>query len=315
MRNHDNMEGIIPANVKQAINDLADNDKPLANTSLADLSNLNADELTFLARIWTDIEIDKRRNIVKKLVDLAEENFELNFDSVFKTCLKDPDAEIRAEAIEGLWENEETTLISSYIKILNEDSSEVVQAAAAKALSKYSMLAELKKLGPSSSSRVSQALLDILADKNKPKEVWRRALEAAAPLSLPEVKKAIDEAYNSSDPKLRNSAIYAMGKNCDSSWIPVLIKEMSSPNPNSRYEAAGACGEICDGEAVPHLIKLIQDKDPEVQRAAIQSLGQIGGSKAKQHLLKCLKSPDEIISEAAEQALRQVEAEGDSFIL
>ncbi len=283
----------VPANIKQAIDDLANNDKPLLNASLADLSNLNTDELAYLAQVWSGIDVDRRRKVISRLVELAEENFELNFDSIFKNCLKDPDAEVRAKAIEGLWENEETVLISSYIKMLNEDSSEVVQAAAAKALSKYAMLAELKKLGPSSSSRVSQALLAILADKNKPKEVWRRALEAAAPLSLPEVKKAIDEAYKSNDPKLKNSAIYAMGKNCDSSWMPILIKEMASTNADTRYEAAGACGEICDEEAVPYLIKLTQDKDPEVQQAAIQSLGQIGGSKAKQHLLRCLKSPDE----------------------
>ena len=305
----------VPYNVKQAIDDLASDDKPLLNASLADLSNLNSVELAYLNRVWSGLYVDKRKTIIDRLVDLAEENFELNFDSIFKICLTDSDAEIRAKAIEGLWENEETVLISPYIKMLNEDSSEVVQAAAAKALSKYSMMAELKKLGPSSSSRVSRALLAILSDKAKPKEVWRRALEAAAPLSLPEVKTAIDEAYKSDDIKLKNSAIYAMGKNCDSSWVPILIKEMASSNPDSRYEAAGACGEICDEETVPYLLKLTQDQDLEVQLAAIRSLGQIGGAKAKAHLLRCLKSPDENISEAAEEALKQVEAEEDSFII
>jgi HEAT repeat protein len=305
----------VPYNVKQAVDDLASDDKPLLNASLADLSNLNSVELAYLNRVWSGLYVDKRKTIIDRLVDLAEENFELNFDSIFKICLTDSDAVIRAKAIEGLWENEETVLISAYIKMLNEDSSEVVQAAAAKALSKYSMMAELKKLGPSSSSRVSRALLAILSDKAKPKEVWRRALEAAAPLSLLEVKTAIDEAYKSDDIKLKNSAIFAMGKNCNSSWVPILIKEMASSNPDSRYEAAGACGEICDEETVPYLLKLTQDQDLEVQLAAIRSLGQIGGAKAKAHLLRCLKSPDENISEAAEEALKQVEAEEDSFII
>ena len=256
--------------------------------------------MDYLAQVWTISRLTSRRKIINRLVELAEENFELNFDSIFKNCLKDPDAEVRAKAIEGLWENEETTLISTYIRMLNEDNSEIVQAAAAKALSKFAMLAELKKLGPSSSSRVSQALLAILTDKTKPREVWRRALEAAAPLSLPEVKKAINEAYQSPDVKIKNSALYAMGKNCDSAWLPILIKELSNPNPDIRYEAAGACGEICDEEAVPHLIKLTQDKDPEVQQAAIIALGKIGGLKAKAHLMKCVKSPDDNVAEAAE---------------
>jgi hypothetical protein len=173
----------------------------------------------------------------------------------------------------------------------------------------------LKKLGPYSTGRVSQALLAILADKNKPPEVWRRALEAAAPLSSPEVKKAIEEAYASPDAKIKNSALNAMGRNCNSSWMPILIKELSSASAGIRYEAAQACGEICDEEAIPHLIKLTQDKDSEVQQAAIQALGKIGGVKAKQYLLKCLKSPDEVISEAAEQALKQIDTEDDSLIL
>jgi HEAT repeat protein len=304
----------VPTNVQELIQDLANEDKALVNSRLADLSNLGGEELTVFTQTWSDINLDRRRKVVGRLVELAEDNFELNFDSIFKHCLKDPDPEVRSKSIEGLWENEETTLITPYIKMLNEDTSEIVQAAAAKALGKYALLAELKKLGSYSSGKVTQALLDILGDKNKPREVWRRTLEAAAPLSLPEVKSAIEEAYQSEDLKIRNSALFAMGKNCDSFWLPTLIKEMGSLNADTRFEAVGACGEICDEEAVPQLIKLTQDKDPEVQQAAVLALGKIGGAKARAHLLKCLNSADEIVSEAAQQALKQIEAESDSFI-
>jgi HEAT repeat protein len=303
----------VPANIKQIISDLANVDKPLLNNSLADLSNINNEGLNYFNQIWLEIDKDRRRKVISRLLELAEENFELNFDAIFKSCLRDKDPEVRAKVIEGLWESEDTTLITPFIKMLNENSSEIVQAAAAKALSKYAMLAELKKLGTFSSSRVSQALLAILADKNKPVEVWRRALEAAAPFSLPEIKKAINEAYNSNNARLRISAIYAMGRNCDSYWIPTLVKEMASTDAQFRYEAAGACGEICDEEAIPHLIKLTMDRDTDVQQAAVLALGKIGGNKAKAHLLKCVKSADEVISEAAEQALKQIDAEDDSF--
>jgi hypothetical protein len=303
----------VPENIKQIIDDMVDPGKPLLHTELADLSNINPEELTYLTQVWPGTELERRRKIVSRLVELAEENFELNFDTIFKTTLRDSDAEVRVKSIEGLWECEETTLITPFIRMLNEDSSETVQAAAAKALRKYALLAELKKLGPSSSSRVSQALTDILADQNKPREVWRRALEAAAPLSLPQVKESINLAYKSPELKVKNSALYAMGRNCDTAWLPILIKEMSSPNPETRYEAAGSCGEICDEEAVPHLIKLAQDKDMEVQQAAILAMGKIGGIKASAFLQKCLKSADEVISETAEQALKQIEAEGEEL--
>jgi HEAT repeat protein len=303
----------VPENIKQIINDLADSSKPLLHSELADLSSISTEELDYLNQKWAEIEVDRRRKIISRLVDLAEDNFELNFDSIFKNTLRDRDPEVRAKSIEGLWECEETVLISPFIRMLNEDESEAVQAAAAKALQKYAMLAELKKLGPSSSSRVSQALLAILADKNKPQEVWRRALEAVAPLSIPQVKEAINQAYKSPEVKIKNSAIYAMGRNCDNAWLPILIKELCNSNPETRYEAAGACGEIGDEQAVPHLMKLSQDDDSDVQQAAILALGKIGGIKASAFLRKCLDSPDEIISEAAKQALHQIEVESDEL--
>jgi HEAT repeat protein len=303
----------VAENIKQIIEDLADSEKALLHTELADLSNIGTEELNHLWQVWGKIEVERRRQIISRLVELAEDNFELNFDSIFKNAIRDSDAEVRAKSIEGLWENEETTLIQPFIRMLNEDRSELVQAAAAKALSKYAMLAELKKLGPASSSRVSQALLNILADRSKPREVWRRALEAAAPLSVPEVRDAIELAYKSSDAKLKNSALYAMGRNCDSVWLPILFKEMASLSPDTRYEAAGACGEIADEEAVPYLIKLAQDKDPEVQQAAILALGQIGGAQARNFLKKCLNSVDEVVSEAADQALKRIDSEDDKL--
>jgi len=304
----------VPADIKLVIDDLADIEKALGHAKLVDLSNLSSAEADYLAQVWNNIELSRRRKIITRMVELAEENFELNFDIIYKNCLKDPDPEIRVKAIEGLWENEETPLISTYIRMINEDKSEIVQAAAAKALGHFAMLAELKKLGPASASRVSQALLAILIDPSKPREVWRRALEAAAPLTLPEVKKSINEAYQSLDVKMKNSALYAMGKNCDGAWLPILIKELANPNPNVRYEAAGACGEICDEEAVPQLIKLTQDQDPEVQQTAIIALGKIGGIKAKTHLLKCVKSPDDNVAEAAETALKQIDDEGEELL-
>jgi HEAT repeat protein len=303
----------VPTNLQTIVDGLADPEKPLSHASLADLSNLSTPEAGYLAQVWAKIELSRRRKVIARLVELAEENFELNYDIIYKNLLRDEDPEIRVKAIEGLWENEEPSMILTFIRMLNEDKSEIVQAAAAKALSKFAMLAELKKLGPASSSRVAQALLSILNDPTKPPEVWRRALEAAAPLSLPEVKKAIGEAYKSADPKIKNSALYSMGKNCDSAWLPILIKEMSNLNADVRYEAAGACGEVCDEEAVPYLIKMTNDKDYEVQQAAIVALGKIGGIKAKAHLMKLVNHPDENIADAAETALKQVDTEDEEL--
>jgi HEAT repeat protein len=195
--------------------------------------------------------------------------------------------------------------------MLEQDSSEKVQAVAATALGKFALLAELRKLRPSHKSRISQALLTIIHTPGKSVEVKRRALEATAPLSLPQIKQAIMAAYHSGNPGLKTSAIFAMGRSCNRSWLPILLKELTSGDTELRYEAAGACGELGEKEAVSYLIELVSDPDIEVQLVAIKALGKIGAPEAKGCLEQCLDNPNEIIQQAAEQALYELEAGGE----
>ncbi len=294
--------------IEDIISDLANSSKPLVNAKLTELSNLIPEELEVFKRSWLAIEPERRRQIVHRLVDLAEDNLELNFDSIFKHCLKDPDDEVRIKAIEGLWENEEASLINPLINLLKQDSSEKVQAMAATALGKFTILAEHKKLRACYVSGIQEALLSVLSDKNKSIEVKRRALEAVAPLGIPQVRTSITEAYQSHDSRLKISSIYAMGKNCDPCWLPILLNELSSTDAEVRYEAAGACGELEEEEAVPSLVKLVNDPDIDVQTSAIQALGKIGNAPARKCLEQCLRNPSEAIREAAKQALLELKS-------
>ena len=301
----------MPLPIEKTIVELGNSDKPLLNSKLTELSNLSSEELEVLGHSWAAIELKRRRQIVHRLVELAEENVELNFDSIFKHCLRDQDDEVRSKSIEGLWENEDASLIDPLINLLANDSSEEVQAAAAMALGKFAILAEYKKLRSYHMSKIQEALLKAIGDKNKPVEVSRRALEAIAPISFPQVKAAIMEAYQSRNPRLRISSIYAMGKSCDPSWLPVLLKELTNADAEVRYEAAGACGELEEEAAVPCLIKLVNDPDVDVQMAAIQALGKIGGNQAKECLELCLNHTSEAVRQTAEQVLNELEAQED----
>ncbi|MFC1932932.1 HEAT repeat domain-containing protein [Chloroflexota bacterium] len=301
----------MPLSTEETIVELSNSDKPLLHSRLTELSNLSSEELEFFKHSWAAIKPERRRQIIHRLVELAEENLELNFDCIFKYCLKDQDDMVQSKAIEGLWESEEPSLIHPLINLLEQDSSEKVQAAAATALGKFTILAEHKKLRPCHIPTIQEALLTVSSDKNKPVVIRRRALEAAAPLSVPQVKKAIMEAYQSHNSKLRVSSIYAMGKNCDPSWMPILLKELTSADTEVRYEAAGACGELEEEEAIPCLVKLGNDPDADVQMAAIQALGKIGGTKAKECLEHYLNNTSETIRQTAEQVLSELEAKED----
>jgi HEAT repeat protein len=305
------MEPALPPPVEQTIAKLVNPDTKLSDSWLTDLSSLNSTELKQLEPAWATVEPKRRRQIMYRLVELAEDNFELDFDAIFKGRLKDEDAEVRSKAIEGLWENEEPALIEPLIELLEKDSSEEVQAAAATALGKFALLAELKKLRSNHKDRISQSLLAVIQDKSKPVEVKRRALEAASPLTLPQMNKAIAEAYQSGNNKLKTSALFAMGKSGNISWLPILLKELASADAEIRYEAAGACGELGEEEAAGYLCELANDPDLDVRLAAVQALGKIGGPEAKGCLERCLNHPDEAIQEAAKEALSQLEAEED----
>lgn len=127
--------------IEETIAELGNNDKPLLNTRLTELSSLNSAELDFFKRSWPAIEPERRHQIMHRLVELADDNLELNFDNIFKYCLTDQDDTVRSKAIEGLWESEEPSIINPLINLLEQDSSEEVQAAAATALGKFAILA------------------------------------------------------------------------------------------------------------------------------------------------------------------------------
>jgi HEAT repeat protein len=294
--------------IENIITDIADSNKRLLSSKLAELSNLSSPQLELLEETWRVIDPARRRQIVQRLVELAEDNIEFNFDGIFKFCLKDEDASVRSEAIEGLWENEEPSLIQPLIMLLKQDSSAKVKEAAAKALGKFALLAEYGKLRSNHALKVEEALLASLNNLDNNIKVRARSLEAISPLSLPQVKTAILEAHKSEDSQLKVSAIYAMGRNCDPTWLPILLNELSAVDAEARYEAAVACGELGEEEAVTYLIELIDDPDIDVQMAAIQALGKIGGPRAKNILQNCLKSTKTAISEIASQALDELKA-------
>lgn len=286
--------------------ELSDESKPLVSSKLANLSATSPEEMVLFLEAWAEMGFERRRQIASQLVELAEEDPKLNFDDIFHACLRDLDEIVRVRAIEGLWEYENHSLIDTFINMLREDRQESVRAAAALALGRFALLAELGKLRPDDGAKVEKALAEVIDDQEEQLGVRRRAVEAIATLSLPEVTEIIQEAYQSDDDQMRVSAIYAMGRNSDPAWLPTLVKELSNPDTEMRFEAAGACGGLGEDEAVPHLVRLIHDLDAQVQLSAIAALGKFGGNEAGAALRECLNHTEEHIRGAAEDALEEL---------
>ena len=303
----------MPLPAREIITGLGNDNQPLLHTRLVGLSNLSPQDSQFFSGVWPGIDPGRRCQIVYRLLELAENNIELNFDGIFKMCLGDGNDDVRSKAIEGLWENEEPSLAETLVTMLEKDASEKVQVAAAAALGKFAILTENGNLRTDYKSRIEESLLAVIADKKRLLSVRSRALEAVAPFSIPGVKAAILEAYQSREPELKVSAVYAMGRNCDAGWLPLLLSELGSSDAELRYEAAGACAELEAEEAVFLLIRLVDDDDADVQMAAVRALGKIGNAEAKEYLERCLDSDSQLIREAVAEAMQLLKAENDGL--
>ena len=301
--------------ITDVIVEMADTGKALVNTHLAALSDMAAADIKNFRQVWKTIETKRRREIIMRLNELASDSVELNFDNIFLSSIRDPEADVRSEAINGLWENEQPALIPVLIDLLNNDPEEKVQATAAQALGRFALMAEINSIAPKYAIQVGQALLDVFNDRNKSIEVRRRALEAVSPLTTEQVKTAIKTAYESLDERLKISAVYAMGKNCDNKWLPFVLKELKNSDAEIRYEAVTACGEIADEDIMQYLIPAANDEDIDVQLAVIQALGKIGGNEAKLYLQKHADEPNEALRDAIETALKEISILGDMTAL
>lgn len=297
--------------LEKYLKELCDEQKPLKHILLEQLSGLTPEAVFEFRDAWRTLSQQRKCEVLSRLVELSEDNLELDFSQVFRSCLADEDESVREKAALGLSDCDDRVIIRPLVGLLQSDPAPRVRAAAATSLGKFAELAQEGKLISRDAERIRDALLAVIDKPDEDIEVRRRAIEAASCFNTPQIQKIIRDAYNSPNPKLKQSAIFAMGRNSDPQWLPIILEEMTSTDPAIRYEAAMACGQIGDESTVPHLIRLIKDEDLQVQLAAIDALGNIGGPLAKRALQQCLKSGDEAVEEAAQAALGNIEFEED----
>jgi HEAT repeat protein len=291
--------------LKETIEELR-RDKP-ETAKLYELSNLHGEALQTLKEAWLSLPEQRRGQIVSRLTEIAEADFEADFAEVFKLCLADPSSRVRTAAVEGLWEVEDAVLVRPMVRMLRQDPSVTVREAVASGLSRFALMAELKRLPARLSELVWEALWEAAHDLEEDLSVRRRSIEALAYFDRPEVTALIHDAYANDEPKMRVSAVFAMGRSSDQEWSEVVLEELETDDAEMRYEATRACGELRLIEATQQLSWMVADADAEVKMAAVWSLGQIGTPEARRVLEICYEEGDEALQEAAEEALDEMD--------
>ena len=291
--------------------ELGDEKPGVKYSGLMKLSGLSSEEAARFKASWASVPADSKMEIPRKLIELCEDNFELDFSAVFRTFLGDTEEDVRELGVRGLWECEERSMIRPLIGLLDDDPSPKVRAAAATALSRFAAMAEDRKLPASDADRIREALLTVVDSEEEEPTVRRRAIEAVSYFDSPAITEMIREAYSSGDTDLKQSSILAMGQTSNVQWLPTVISELDDERAAIRYEAATACGLLGEESSVPHLMTVIEDDDQEVQQAAVRALGSIGGPLGKRALNRCLTLGDEVLEALAQEALEDLAFDDD----
>jgi hypothetical protein len=302
---------------EQLLEDLSSAAEAIKLSELYPFSDLTGSHLTEFREAWQVLPGEQRRRLAYALAELAEASFEVNFDAIFRFCLADPDPEVRAIAIDGLWENEDAGLIGPLLALLRNDSSPLVRSSAAEGLGRFVLAGELERIESPVQARIMTELLTTFHLAGENVEVRRRAMESAAYACTAEINQILDMAYYDDEEAMRISAVVGMGRSCDQRWAKFILDELESASAAMRYEAALASGELGLHQAVPALGELLDDADSQIRDAAIHALGQISGPEAKQVLLDAYAESDASTRGALEEALaEQALADGDvDFVL
>jgi HEAT repeat protein len=286
---------------------LPDGDYKPSTTELIGLSAIGGDDRRRFLDVWRTLSIQRRRDLIDRLIDLAEDSVEYDFNNVFMAGLLDDDVQVRAESIKALWEYEEPDLARLLLRLL-KDPEAMVRAEAALGLGRYLLRAEVLDKEIAEIPDVEQALRDVAEDDVELAEVRGRAIEALGVRGHEWVRDLIEDAYSSGERRLQISAVHAMGRSADADWLATIVEEMHNEDPEMRFEAAQAAGELGEEDIIPELASLTQDEDAEVQEAAIAALGHIGGPAARSVLHSVAsESNDERVLESVTDALSEAD--------
>ena len=186
------------------LQNLAMLDEPISIAGLYALSALDKAQLAQVKTIWSKLPADRRATAMQHLVDLVDDNFEVNFDAMFREGLHDADPAVRAAAINGLWEDADPALIAPLLNLLQTDDHEAARAAAAGVLGHFVYEGELEELDESKVKPIIAALKALYRDVAQPIEVRRRALESLGFLGDEDTSQLITQAYHHANDLLKD---------------------------------------------------------------------------------------------------------------
>jgi len=266
---------------------------------------------------WTKAQ---RLAYIQGLID--SEDYTTDYGPELSAYLGDPEPEVRALALRGLWDHPDPQYLDRICNLAAHDPEEEVRVQAVATLGRYifegniadyEMESEFARalqdelLPEEGFRRVRELLLSLARDDALSVEVRRHAIEALGFLIEPEVEALLADAYESADPHLRLSALFAMGRSGSLRWSDAIQEELRNSDPAIRLEAVRAAGEAYILEALPELMRVARaDESRDVRMEALWALGRLGGGDAADLLEDATSDPDPEVREVAFAALDEL---------
>jgi hypothetical protein len=231
--------------------------------------------------------------------------------------LRSPDAAVQLTALELAAQQMDEEIATAVGRALDMDPKVAVRVRAAIAFGPAleTMSAEEGWEGPDlgdlpmSMPRfhdLERRLEEVYRDAAEPKEMRRKALEAAVRSPRPWQQDVIRSAWASDDVEWRLTAVFCMG--CVAGFEDEILEAVDSDSPELKIEAVRALGARGIQPAGDDLMRFAASDDTpyELRLVAIEALSGIG-LKSSAELLKSLsESADEEIAATAQYALDEM---------
>ncbi len=284
---------------------------PLADSALWGISGLEGDSLARFQAAWEQTGTERRIGLIWQLIDATAENLAFDFSAVCAVAVTDPDPTVREQAYRLLAEDGSVALFEPALKAATEDPDHEARTAAIDAVGVFTLQAQVDDWPQKAQDAAQRVLLNQLRSPESDLILRQAALLSLSHLTTAEVEAEIRQAYQ--QPDMRQTAIEAMGRNCQEVWLPDLRAELRSDQSAYRLLAVLACVEMEDERLIPDLVERVEDPEREVRLAAIQAMGAIGGDVAEAALTEIERSSDPALRRAAAGALAEAAGRDEFF--
>lgn len=225
------------------------------------LANLSPSDAKQLRIIWQAKDVTYRRILLQTLIEIADSEYQYDYQVIGEVAMMDEDALIRQLGIELTAENDSLELMNRFMHMLTEDTSNAVRTEAIRALGNFIRKGELNDIPQKYTLPARQIVFDLLQNVEESAEIRRFALESASHCTDERLPAYIQKAYQSGDEAMQRSSIVAMGHSCDERWASIVLDELANEDLEMRMEAARAAGNLELEEAVPALETMLVDTD------------------------------------------------------